>query len=551
MSRARGSNLVAAGIFLSRIAGLIRNIVIGVVLGAQPAVTDAFTFAMRLPNLLQNLLGEGSLSASFIPVYARLVEQKRHREADDLAGAVVALLALVTSLIVVLAVLLARPMVWLFTSWEADTEKYELTITLTRITTIGIGFLVISAWCLGILNSHRNFFLSYVAPVIWNVTQIAALVGFSLLNWATDDIAVGVAWAVVAGGLLQLLVQLPKVRRLAPTVRVNLTPSEARADVLRRFFPALGARGVVQLSSYADLVLASIFLVSGALAWYSFSLPLYLLPISLFGFSVAAAELAEMSRQSDNLEVVGGRLKPALRRVLIPAGFITAAYLVASPTFVDAIYGWPSRVLGQEGLQDPAKITTIALVLTGFAVGLPATMTARVTQNTLYSLGDVKGPARVAVVRLLVSTGAGLILILQFDWLTFSGEEIVEFGDFPHWPPWERVPAERRLSDDVPHLGAVGLSLGASIAAWVEWVLLRRLLRRRLAGPVSSGWALPVAIAAVIASSIMAAASRFPVPSPLDAVAVGSAGLAAYALALWLQGVRPTLGSRQGLTSST
>ena len=337
MSGARGSNLVAAGIFLSRIAGLIRTITLGVVLGGG-AVTDAFNFAMRLPNLLQNLLGEGSLSASFIPVYARLVEEDRKRDADDLAGAVVALLALATAVIVVLGVLLARPMVWLFTSWESDPARYELTITLTRITTIGIGFLVISAWCLGILNSHRSFFLSYVAPVIWNVTQITVLVAFALLAWDVNDIAVAVAWAVVAGGLFQLLVQLPKVRRLAPTVRLNLAKTEARSDVLRRFTPALGARGVVQVSSYADLALAA-FLVSGALSWYSFSLPLYLLPISVFGFSVAASELAEMSRKSEDLGVVTGRLQPALQRVLIPAGFVTAAYFAAAGTFVDAVYG--------------------------------------------------------------------------------------------------------------------------------------------------------------------------------------------------------------------
>ncbi len=538
MSRARGSNLVAAGIFCSRIAGLVRNVTLGVVLGGQAGVTDAFTFAMRLPNLLQNLLGEGSLSASFIPVYAKLVEEKRDREADDLAGVVLALLALVTGAIVVLAVLLARPLVWLLTSWEGDPEKYELTITLTRITTIGIGFLVISAWCLGILNSHRSFFLSYVAPVIWNVAQIAVLVFFALLSWTIDDIAVAVAWAVVVGGLLQLLVQLPKVRRLAPTVRVNLAKTDSRDDVLRRFAPALGARGVVQVSSYADLGLATIFLVEGALSWYSFSLPLYLLPISVFGFSVAASELAEMSRKSDNLAVLTERLTPALRRVLVPAGFVTAAYFAAAPTFVDAVYGWLSRLFDR-GLTDPSKIATIALVLTAFSIGLPATMTARVTQNTLYSLGDVKGPARVAVVRLLVSASAALVLILQFDWLTFAGDEIVRFDDVPHWPPWERVPEARRLSDGVPHLGAVGLALGASLSAWVEWFLLRRLLKRRLGGTIGSGWARQVSVAAIAAAIAMFVLARLDIPSPIDAMVVGGFGLVIYAGALWGQGLRP------------
>ncbi|MEM9566392.1 MAG: lipid II flippase MurJ, partial [Actinomycetota bacterium] len=354
--RSRGSLLVAAGILASRIAGVVRLMVLGVVLGAGP-VTDAFAFAMRLPNVLQNLLGEGSLSASFIPVYARLVEEGRQEEADDLAGAVVAFLALITTVIVILGVAIARPLVWLFTSWENDPAQYDLATNLTRITTIGIGFLVISAWCLGILNSHRSFFLSYVAPVIWNAAQIITLIAVGLLAWGERDVATAVAWAVVVGGIAQVLVQLPRVRRLVPRLRPNLTRTPELRDVGTRFVPAVGARGVVQISSYADLILIGL-LVLGALSWYTFALPLYLLPISLFGFSVAAAELAEMSRTAGGAEAVGARLTPALRQVLVPAGFVTAVFLAAGRPVVDALYGWLSRLF-ERGLDDPAHITTI------------------------------------------------------------------------------------------------------------------------------------------------------------------------------------------------
>ncbi len=572
-SGSRGSNLVAAGIFLSRIAGLIRNVVIGVVLGAQPAVTDALNFAMRVPNLLQNLLGEGSLSASFIPVYAKLVEDGKRREADDLAGAVVSLLALVTGIIVVIGVLIARPLVWLITDWETvDPEKYELAITLTRITTVGIGFLVISAWCLGILNSHRSFFLSYVAPVIWNVSQISVLVLLGLLGWALDDVAVAVAWAVVAGGLLQLLVQLPKVRRLAPTVRANLTRTASLDDVLGRFAPAVGARGVVQFSSYADLFLAGL-LVNGALSWYSYALPLYLMPISLFGFSVAAAELAEMSRQSDDPTAIADRLKPALRRVVVPAGLVTAAYLGAAPVFIDALYGWPSRIFNR-GLEAQAPVLTVALVVGAFAIGLPAAMTARVTQNTLYSLGDVRGPARIAVIRVVVSIGIGALMILQLDWLTFEPEaaitqgpaiqaldEVVAFDDLPNLPPWGLLPEAERSARQQPdgpplppHLGAVGLALGASAASWTEWLLLRQRLRRRLGVSIRSGWGRQVVLSALAAAiamfSAMLGTAAVGLPSPVDAVLVGLLGVAVYGASLLLQGVRPTGGPAKGLAST-
>jgi putative peptidoglycan lipid II flippase len=511
------------------------------VLGRGPA-TDAIAWAMRIPNLLQNLLGEGSLSASFIPVYAKLVEEGDERKASALAGSVLSLLALATGVIVLIIVLAARPLVWLFSDWENDPARYDLTVDLLRITTIGIGFLVISAWCLGVLNSHRSFFLSYVAPVVWNVTQIAALVVATLLAWTETDTVVALAWAVVVGGLLQVLVQVPKVRRYTPSLRLSLRRSPEVNTVLTRFAPAVGARGVVQVSSFIDTLFLT-FLTGGAAGLHYLAMPLYITPISLFGFSVAAAELAEMSRRSGQIDALAARIRPALRKTIVPAGFVTAAYLAAGPTWADAMFGWLSRLF-DTGLTDRASILVIGYLLMALAIGLPAAITARVTQNTLYSLGDVKGPARIAVVRLVVGVVSSFVLMLQLDWLTFEGSTVVEFGDFPHWPLWEQVPLERRTAENVPpHLGVVGVGLGSSIAAWTEWVLLRARLRRRL-GPgqaqiVSSGWARQVTIAGVVSGVAMAATAQLPVPSPVDAVIVVLVGLAAYGSILWIQGVRP------------
>ena len=536
-----GSTLVAAGIFLSRIAGIVRTVAMAAVLGSS-AAADAFAWAMRIPNVLQNLLGEGSLSASFIPVYARMVEEGDERKASALAGSIVSLLLLVTGAIVLIGVLAARPIVWLLSDWQDDPTRYELAIDLFRITTVGIGFLVLSAWCLGVLNSHRSFFLSYVAPVIWNAAQIVTLVVVGLLAWSETDIAVAVAWAVVAGGLLQVLVQLRRVRRFTPSLKLSLDRDDQVNDVLRRFVPAVGARGVVQIASFLDVFLLTM-LAGNAQSLSYYALPLYVTPISLFGFSVAAAELAEMSRRSDQLQVLADRIRPALRKTIVPAGFISAAYLAAGPTWADAMFGWISRLLDR-GLTDQASILTIGFLLMALALGLPAAITARVTQNTLYSLGDVKGPARIAVVRLVVGVISSLVLMLQFDWLTFAGTTIVEFGDFPHWPPWERVPLERRSAEGIPpHLGVVGIGLGSSIAAWTEWVLLRARLRQRLGSSgstaVSSGWARHVAVAAAGGWGAMVMAAMISIPSPLDAVLVALVGLAIYGSLLWIQGVRP------------
>jgi len=139
---------------------------------------DAFAAAFRIPNFLQNLFGEGVLSASFIPVYSRLTAEGRHQEARRVAGAVAGLLGLAVSVLVALGVTAAPFLIQaIFPGF--DGEKRALTTVIVRILFPGTGLLVISAWCLGVLNSHRRFFLSYVAPVLWNSAQIAALVGFA------------------------------------------------------------------------------------------------------------------------------------------------------------------------------------------------------------------------------------------------------------------------------------------------------------------------------------------------------------------------------------
>jgi len=166
--------LVGAGIFLSRIAGLVRNKVFAYYFGSSLAA-DALNAAIRIPNLLQNLFGEGVLSASFIPEYAGLLAQEKKEESDRLAGAVAAALALTSAIVVLIGVLAAPALVSLIAGGFVG-ERRELTVRLTRILFPGAGLLVLSAWCLGILNSHRKFFVSYTAPVIWNVAMIGALV---------------------------------------------------------------------------------------------------------------------------------------------------------------------------------------------------------------------------------------------------------------------------------------------------------------------------------------------------------------------------------------
>jgi putative peptidoglycan lipid II flippase len=199
---------VAAGILLSRILGLVRNRVFAHFFGTSDAA-DAFNAAFRIPNFLQNLFGEGVLSASFIPVYARLLGREEEEEARRLAGAVFTLLALASAVLVLLGVLATPALIALIAPGFSG-QKREITIRLVRILFPGAGLLVLSAWCLGVLNSHRRFFLSYTAPVLWNIAIIVTLIAFGR-SVHGYHLAEYTAWGSVLGSALQFGVQLPPV----------------------------------------------------------------------------------------------------------------------------------------------------------------------------------------------------------------------------------------------------------------------------------------------------------------------------------------------------
>src|SRR5438132_9539257 len=160
VSSSRSATFVAAGILFSRIAGLVRQHYFARYFGQQSDAADAFSAAFRIPNLLQNLFGEGALSASFIPVYAGLLARGKREEADRVAGAVAAVLALVVAILVLAGVLTTPWLIGLIAPGFTGDNR-ALTIEIVRILFPGAGLLVMAAWCLGVLNSHRRFLLSY------------------------------------------------------------------------------------------------------------------------------------------------------------------------------------------------------------------------------------------------------------------------------------------------------------------------------------------------------------------------------------------------------
>ena len=336
-SSSRSAQWVAAGIFLSRISGLVREAFIGKYLGTSYAA-DSFRTALRMPNVLQNLLGEGTLSASFIPVYAELLEEGREEEAGRVAGAVFALLFALAGALALVGIFAAPVLVSVFTPGFVGGPRYDLTVGLIRIIFPMAGVLVLSAWALGVLNSHRRFFVSYAAPVVWNAAMIAALLLFGARS-DQESLAVVLSWAALLGGALQFLVQLPFVLRLIPSLKIRWDLKLAGVrTAMRNAGPAIAGRGVVQLSGYVDIFLASMLAV-GAVATLTYAQQLYILPISLFGMSVAAAELPELSRRrGGGTEVLRTRVVRGLEQVAFYVVPTILGFLLVGDVIVGALY---------------------------------------------------------------------------------------------------------------------------------------------------------------------------------------------------------------------
>lgn len=470
--KAAAALLVGAGILLSRLAGLVRQRVLGHYLGTSSAA-DAYTAALRIPNFLQNLLGEGVLSASFIPVYAALRGMGDEDQARKVAGAVAGLLTLVTALFALIGIA-ATP--WLLDAIAPgfSGETRSLAIHLVRIFFPGISLLVLSAFCIGVLNSHHRFFLSYSAPVVWSAAIIVALILGAHAGARGDQgrIAVWAAWGAVVGGGLQLSVQLPLVLRLlGKGARLSLGRGDLHvAEVVRNFLPVVAGRGVVQLSAYVDTLIAS-WLPAGTVAAFGYAQIIYTLPVSLFGMAVSAASLPSMSADAGARDKLHEQLESGLRSIAFPVVPSVAAFLALGDVICAALF--------QTGRFGASDAQYVWLILAGSTVGLLASTMARLYSSTFYALRDTRTPLRYAILRVALTAGLGVFCGLYL----------------PALLGWDRK------------LGAAGLTASAGVASWIEFLLLRRGIGQRIGeARLPKGLLLKLWSAAALATAIAFAA---------------------------------------------
>jgi putative peptidoglycan lipid II flippase len=435
---------VAAGIFATRILGYVRERVFAHYFGNGPAA-DAFRAALRIPNVVRNLLGEGTLSASFIPVYAALEGRGDRDAARAVAGAVLGLLLAAAGVLAAVGIALA-PAITTAVAAGFDEPTRRLTIILVRILFPMTGLMVVSAWCLGVLNTHHRFFLPYAAPALWNVAGIVAMVGAGTwlvtpdlpLDERLHRLALALAWGTVAGAVLQVAVQLPSCWRLIGG-RIPLRPTLAHPgtrDVLHAWTPVVLGAGVAQIAGLIDTQLGS-FAGPGGVASLGYAQLVQTLPISLFGVSVAAVSLPALS--VDAASAGGGE---ALRERLA-AGFRRIAFFVVPSAFAFMTLGRVIvAMLFQTGRFGSADSQLVGAVLAAYGVGLLGPAAAKLFASGFYAMRDTRTPVRISVVSLVTSAACAVALIRP--------------------------------------LGAVGIAVGSSVGGLLNLVLQVTLLDRRV-----------------------------------------------------------------------
>jgi putative peptidoglycan lipid II flippase len=397
---------------------------------------DAYTAALRIPNTIRNLLGEGTLSASFIPVYSGTLARGPGADSQRLAGTVLSLLLVLAAILSGLGVALAPWITELLVGrWGA--EKLELTTRLVRILFPMAGILILAAWCLGVLNSHRRFFLAFAAPVVWNLSQIVGLLVAWRLGW--EPLIVALAWSTLIGALLQFLIQLPAALRLAGRVKLSFeTTWTPVRTVIRNFGPVVLGAGVVQVSGLLDVFLAGL-LAEGALATLGYAQRLYYLPLALFGISVAAASLPELSREAE-LEA-----RDALRRRL-REGFQKIAFNVLPSALALILFGdWVVALVFQRANFTVSDTLWVHATLGAYSVGLLAASSVKLFASGFHAMLDTRTPVKLAAVGLAFGAALGATLMWRFY---------------------------------VP-----GLAFGAALGSWLYLALLWNGLHRRL-GPL-------------------------------------------------------------------
>ena len=447
----------------SRILGVVREQVLAAFFGAGNAM-DAYNVAFRIPNLVRDLFAEGAMSSAFVPTFTRHLATEGKESAWRVGNNVINALIVITSVVVLLGIVFAGPIVDLFASaYRSVPGKLELTVLLTRVMLPFLTFVALAAAVMGMLNSLHRFFIPALSPAMFNVaTIVCALTLVPVMPRVGLAPITAIAIGTLVGGALQLAVQWPALGREGFAYRPTL---DWRDKSLKRVLVLMGPGTIglaaTQVNVFVNTVLAT-GEGTGAVSWLNYAFRLMYLPIGLFGISIATATLPAVSRHAahDDEHQVRRTVADGLVLMLMLNVPATAGLLVLAAPIV--------RVIFERSAFTAADTTATAAALQFYAIGLVGYSIVRIASPVFYALGRNRTPVAVSVASVVVNAVLNLVL--------------------------------------VRFVGYRGLALGTSIAALFNAAVLMLLLRQRLGGlegvRVASSFA-----RVAIASAVMAVAA--------------------------------------------
>ena len=450
--------------FLSRVLGLLRDIILAAFFGASGG-TDAFFVAFKIPNFMRRLFAEGAFSQAFVPVFSEYKETRSREALKDLINHVAGTLGGVLLLISALGSLAAPLLVMVFAPgfWD-EPDRYTLTSEMLRITFPYIFFIALTAFSGGILNSFNQFAIPAFTPVLLNLSLISAAIWLSPYF---QQPVVALAWGVALAGLLQLLFQFPFLLKIGLMPRPSFKRQhEGVTKIIKLMIPAIIGSSVAQINLLFDTIIAS-FLVAGSVSWLYYSDRLVEFPLGVFGVALATVILPSLSKQHarQTLEHFNKTLDWALRLVFLLALPAAIGLLLLSGPMLVTLFNY-----GEFDMQD-AEMARMSLM--AYSLGLPAFIFIKVLAPGYYARQDTRTPVRIAIRAMIANMFLNLLFVVPMVYWSIEG----------------------------PH---AGLALATTVSAYMNAIMLYLGLRRQGIYQPQDGW-LSLSSRIFIANLLMAA----------------------------------------------
>jgi putative peptidoglycan lipid II flippase len=476
----RSAGIVSLAVFMSRITGLVREMVMARLFGAG-LIQDAFNLGFRIPNLTRDLFAEGALSSAFVPTFSDYLTSRTREEAGRLANLVATAILVVVGTVCVIGMIFAPTLVsTLAPGYAAVPGKFELAVSMTRTMFPFLLMVALAAQCMGILNSSNIFGVPALASTFFNVGSVGfgVLIGVWLaprfLNGPHIHISriEGMAMGVVLGGILQLCWQVPSLYKLGYRFHPAFDWAHPGLQrIMRMMGPAILGNAAVLINVAVSTNLASAISdpvrgFDGPVSWLGYAFRFMQLPLGLFGVAIGSATLPSISRSAaaGNMDEFRRTFSRSLGMVFLLTLPSSVGLVVLGRSIIGSIY--------QGGKFQVYDTQQTAVALSCYAIGLVGYAALKVLNPAFYALNDARTPMLVSIVSIVINYVTAVTLI--------------RYAGFGH----------------------AGLALATSVVALFGFVVLFAILRARLGGiygrELASGFA-----KVAVASAAMGAAVFF------------------------------------------